>query len=69
MADNHKITDQFIQNIKSNPNEVYDLTGEMKRSLKKQILEKVSNHKYIKSHATLTIMVKQITMEGHMQTS
>ena len=40
MVANHKIADQFIQNIKSNPNKVHYLTGEMKRSLKKQILEK-----------------------------
>ena len=58
MVANHKIADQFIQNLKSNPNKVHDLTGEMKRSLKKQILEIVSNRKYTKSHASLTIMVK-----------
>ena len=29
---NQEITDQFIQNIKSNPNKVHDLTGEMKKS-------------------------------------
>ena len=40
MVDNHKIADQFIQNLKSNPNKVHDLRGEMKRSLKKQILKK-----------------------------
>ena len=40
MVANHKITDQFIQNLKSNPNKVHELTGEMKRSLKKQKLEK-----------------------------
>ena len=40
MVANHKIADQFIQSIKSNPNKVNDLTGEMKRSLKKQRLEK-----------------------------
>ena len=33
MVANHKIADQFIQNLKSNPNKVHDLTGEMKRSL------------------------------------
>ena len=38
MVANQNIIDQFIQNIKSNPNKVHDLTGEMKRSLKKQIL-------------------------------
>ena len=31
MAANQEITDQFIQNLKSNPNKVYDLTGEMKK--------------------------------------
>ena len=40
MVSNHKITDQFIQNLKSNPNKVHDLTGEMKRSIKKQRLAK-----------------------------
>ena len=33
MVANQEITDQFIQNIKSNPNKVHDLTGEMKKSL------------------------------------
>ena len=31
MVDNKEITDQFIHNIKSNPNKVHDLTGEMKK--------------------------------------
>ena len=39
MVVNQEITDQFIQNLKSNPNKVHDLTGEMKKSLKKQRLE------------------------------
>ena len=39
MVENQEITDQFIHNLKSNPNKVNDLTGEMKKSLKKQILE------------------------------
>ena len=39
MVSNQEITYQFIQKIKSNPNKVHDLTGEMKRSLKKQRLE------------------------------
>ena len=69
MVANQEITDQFIQNLKINPNKVHDLTGEMKRSLKKQILEKISNRKYTKSHASLTIMVQQITMYEHMQNS
>ena len=30
---NEEITDQFIQNLKSNLNKVHDLTGEMKKSL------------------------------------
>ena len=34
MVANQEITDQFIQNLKINPNKVYDLTGEMKKSLK-----------------------------------
>ena len=33
MVANHIIADQFIQNLKSNPNKVHELTGEMKRSL------------------------------------
>ena len=32
MFDNKEITDQFIQNLKSNPNKVHDLTGEMNKS-------------------------------------
>ena len=40
MVANQEITDQFIQNLKISPNEVHDLTGEMKRSFKKQRLEK-----------------------------
>ena len=39
MVANQEITDQFIQNLKSNPNKVHYLTGEMKKSLKKQRLE------------------------------
>ena len=58
MVSKHIIADQFIQNLKSNPNKVHDLPSEMKRSLKKKRLEKLSNCKYIKSHASLTIMVK-----------
>ena len=33
MFANQEITNQFIQKIKSNPNKVHDLTGEMKKSL------------------------------------
>ena len=33
MAANQEITDQFIQNLKSNPNKVHDLTGEMKKNI------------------------------------
>ena len=40
MVANDIIADQFIQNLKSNPNKVHDLLSEMKRPLKKQILEK-----------------------------
>ena len=40
MVANHKIADQFIQNIKSNPNKVHDLSSEVKRSLKKHRLGK-----------------------------
>ena len=39
MVANQEITDQFIQNLKSNPNKVHDLTGEMKKSFKEQRLE------------------------------
>ena len=39
MVANQEITDRFIQNLKSNPNKVHDLTGEMNKSLKKQRLE------------------------------
>ena len=35
MVANQETTDQFIQNIKINPNKVHDLTGEMKKSFKK----------------------------------
>ena len=33
MVANQEITDQFIQNLKSNPNKVHDLTGELKKLL------------------------------------
>ena len=39
MVANQEITDQFIQKLKSNPNKVHDLIGEMKKPLKKQRLE------------------------------
>ena len=32
MVANQEITDQFIQNLKNNPNKVHDLTGEMNKS-------------------------------------
>ena len=32
MVDNKEITNQFIQNLKSNPKKVHNLTGEMKKS-------------------------------------
>ena len=41
MVSNQEIIDQFIQNLKSNPDKVHDLTGEMKKSLKKQRLGKI----------------------------
>ena len=31
VVDNKEIIDQFIQNLKSNPNKVHELTGEMKK--------------------------------------
>ena len=69
MVANQEITDQFIQNLKSNPNKVHDLTGEMKKSfLKNRDWKQVSIHKYTKSHASLTVMVKLNTLEGHLQT-
>ena len=40
MVAKHIIAYKFIQNLKSNPNKVHDLQNEMKRSLKKQRLEK-----------------------------
>ena len=40
MVDNEEITDQFIQNLKRIPNKVHHLTGVMKKSFKKQRLEK-----------------------------
>ena len=57
MVANQGITDQFIQNLKSNPNKVHDLTGEMKKSFKNRDWKQVSIHKYTKSHASLTVMV------------
>ena len=40
MFANHIIADQFIQNLKSNPDKVHDLSSEMKRPLKKYRLKK-----------------------------
>ena len=40
MVANQDIIDQFIQNLKGNSNKVHDLTGEMKKSFKKQRLKK-----------------------------
>ena len=31
MVENKEIKDQFIQNLKSNPDKVHELTGEMKK--------------------------------------
>ena len=64
---NQEITDQFIQNLKINPNEVHDWTGEMKKSFKNRDWKQVSNHKYTKSHPSLTVMVKLNTLEGHLK--
>ena len=36
MVANQEIAYQFIQNLKINPNKVHNLTGEMKKSFKKQ---------------------------------
>ena len=57
MVDNEEITDQFIQNLKSNLNKVHNLTGEMKKSFKNIDWKQMSFHKYTKSHASLTVMV------------
>ena len=65
---NHKITDQFIQNLKSNPNKVHDLTSEMKRSLKKQSLDKSIKPQIQKITGITDINGKKITMKGHMKT-
>ena len=34
MVKKKEIIDQFIQNFKTNPNKVHNLTGEMKKSFK-----------------------------------
>ena len=68
MVANQEITNQFIQNLKNNPNKVHDLTGEMKKSLKIRYWKQMSFHKYTKSHASLTFMVRINTLEGHLQT-
>ena len=68
MVANQEITDQFLQNLKSNPNKFHDLTGEMKKSFKNRDWKQVSIHKYTKSHASLTVTVKLNTLEGHLQT-
>ena len=57
MVANQEITDQFIQNLKSNPNKVHDLTGEMKKSSKKQRLETSIHTQIHKSPESLTVMV------------
>ena len=67
MVANQEITNQFIQNLKINPNKVHDLTGEMKKSFKKRDWKQVSIHKYTKSNASLTVMVKLNTLEGNLQ--
>ena len=65
MVANQEITDQFIQNLKSNPNKVHDLTGEMKKSFKNRYWKQVYIHRYKKSHVSLTVMVKLNSLEGH----
>ena len=46
MVANQEIIDQFIQNLKINPNKVHYLTGEMKKSLKNRYWKQISIHKY-----------------------
>ena len=53
MVANQEIIDKFIQNLKSNPNKVHDLTGEMKKSFKKQRLE-TSIHPQIQKISRIT---------------
>ena len=53
MVANQEITDQFIQNLESNPNKFHDLTGEMKKSFKKHILE-TSIHPEIQKISLIT---------------
>ena len=53
MVANQEITDPFIQNIKSNPNKVHDLAGNMKKSLKKKRL-KTSIHPRIQKISRIT---------------
>ena len=53
MVVKQEITDQFIQSLKSNPNKVHDLTGEMKISFKKQRLE-TSIHPQIQKISRIT---------------
>ena len=67
MVANQEITDQFIQNLKSNPNEVHDLTDEMMKSFKNRDWKQVSIQKFTKYHASLTVMVKLNTLEENLQ--
>ena len=66
MVANQEITYQFIHNLKSNPNKFYDLTGEMRKSLKIIDWKQVSMQKYTKYHASLTVMVKLNNLEIHL---
>ena len=50
------------------PKKVNELTSETKKLLKKQKLDTSIKQQIQKSYASLRIMVKQNTMEGHMQT-
>ena len=68
MVVNETITDQFIRNLKSNPNKVHDLTGEMKRSLKKQRLEK-SNKPQIHKITLITENNGKIEYHGRKYTN
>ena len=57
MVDNKEIIDQFIQNLKSKPNKVHNLTGEMKKSFQKKRLETNILPQIQKYHASLKVMV------------
>ena len=56
MVSNQEITDQLIQNLKSNPNKVHDLTGEMKKSFFLKRLE-TSIHPQIQKISRITDII------------